>query len=137
MYGARDSVENQEQWNYLLEMKAYVDIPWVLIGDLNFTLLDSETISSHHSLHQRSRLIRPIVQQLGLIYLGYSGSSTTWPNCKYDSDYTTSRLDRALVNVHWMNCYSTATLHHIPHVASDHSPILLCTSIYGTMSYPF
>ncbi|KAI3903731.1 hypothetical protein MKW92_030584, partial [Papaver armeniacum] len=37
MYGAHDTVENNDQWQYLLNMHSSVNLPWILIGDLNFT----------------------------------------------------------------------------------------------------
>lgn len=81
MYGGdNNSVTNHDQWQYLLDMNHVVDVPWILIGDLNFTMHDSETQSTHPSAHYHSRQIRNIVNQLGLIDLGYSGSTTTWSN---------------------------------------------------------
>ncbi|XP_026443823.1 uncharacterized protein LOC113343966 isoform X2 [Papaver somniferum] len=128
MYGSNNPLEYQEQWQYMLDMQPFVDLPWILLGDLNFTMSNSETQSSSQHPRQHSRMVRPIIQQLGLIDLGFSGSSTTWSNHRTGQDYTAVRLDRALVNVMWLNYYFMAHLMHIPHVASNHSPILLATS---------
>ncbi|KAI3854419.1 hypothetical protein MKX03_031101 [Papaver bracteatum] len=130
MYGSNNPMEYQEQWQFMIDMQPYVDLPWILLGDLNFTMSDSEIKSFSHHPHQHSRLVRPNIQQLGLLDLGFSGSSTTWSNHRSGVDYTAVRLDRDLANVTWMNSFPLAYLQHIPPVASDHSPILLSTSIY-------
>lgn len=124
MYGAHNSVDFDNQWQYLLNMNNYVDLPWVLIGDLNFTMNDPETHNTtnhpHHSSH-----VRNFVQQLGLIDLGYSGHKSTWYNHRDGDAHVFVRLDRALVNTRWLNNYTNSHLQLLIPIASDHSPILL------------
>lgn len=39
-----------------------------------------------------------------------------------------ARLDRALCNLDWRNCFPGATVTHLPRLSSDHTPILLRTA---------
>lgn len=66
----------------------------------------SEILSSHDVRHHHSRLTRPVIRQLGLIDLGFSGSSTTWSDHRSHNAHTAVRLDRAFVNTLWINNYS-------------------------------
>ncbi|XP_026384103.1 uncharacterized protein LOC113279643 [Papaver somniferum] len=109
----------------------------VLLGDLNFTMHDSETHSSSVTRPHHARHVRNFVQQLGLIDLGYSGADTTWSNHHSGDDHVSARLDRALVNNRWINHYTNSHLQHLVHVASDHSPILLHTVPSATKHSPF
>ncbi|XP_026417388.1 uncharacterized protein LOC113312869 [Papaver somniferum] len=137
MYGAHDDTENANQWQYLINMHLFVDLPWVLLGDLNFTMHDSETHSSSVTHPHHARHVRNFVQQLDLIDSGYSGADTTWSNHRSGDDHVSARLDRALVNNHWINHYTNAHLQHLVPVASDHCPILLHTVPSATKHSPF
>ncbi|XP_026383682.1 uncharacterized protein LOC113279193 [Papaver somniferum] len=137
MYGAHDATENVNQWQYLINMHLFVDLPWVLLGDLNFTMHDSETHSSSVTHPHHARHVRNFVQQLGLIDLGYSGADTTWSNHRSGDDDVSARLDIALVNNRWINHYTNAHLQYLVLVASDHNPILLHTVPYATKHSPF
>ncbi|XP_026397042.1 uncharacterized protein LOC113291761 [Papaver somniferum] len=134
MYGAHDDTENANQWQYLINMHLFVDLPWVLLGDLIFTMHDSETHSSSVTHPHHARHVRNFVRQLGLIDLGYSGADTTWSNHRSGDDHVSARLDRALVNNRWINHYTNAHLQHLVPVASDHNPILLHT-IWKRLSF--
>ncbi|XP_026416958.1 uncharacterized protein LOC113312421 [Papaver somniferum] len=117
-------------------MSSYVNIPWVLIGDLNFTMNDYETHNSVNRPHH-ARHVRNFVQQLGLVDLGYSGSDTTWSNHRQGDDHVSVRLDRALVNNLRINNYTASYLQHLVLISSDHSPIMLHTIPSFNKKSPF
>ncbi|XP_026443437.1 uncharacterized protein LOC113343489 [Papaver somniferum] len=137
LYGDNNSAQNQVQWQYLLDMSHDVNIPWVIIGDLNFTMVDSETNSNRPSTNYHSRNIRDIVNQLGLIDLGFHGSNYTWSNHRARDNHTSVRLYMALVNSLWITSYTMAHLQHIAPLASDHNPILLHSIPDSSRSSPF
>ncbi|XP_026451075.1 uncharacterized protein LOC113351275 [Papaver somniferum] len=137
MYGAHDDTENANQWKYLINMHLFVDLPWVLLGDLNFTMHDYKTHSSSVTHPHHARHVRNFFQHLGIIDLGYSGDDTTWSNHRSGDDHVSARLDRALVNNRWISHYTNAHLQHLVHVASDHCPILLHTVPSATKHSPF
>ncbi|XP_026395036.1 uncharacterized protein LOC113289838 isoform X3 [Papaver somniferum] len=137
MYGAHEAIENSNQWQYLIDMHSYFDLPWILWGDLNFNMHDSETHSSRVTHPHHARHVRNYVQQLGLIDLGYSGADITWSNHRSGDEHVSARLDRDLVNSQWINHYTTARLQHLIPIASDHCPILLHTVPTDSKSSPF
>ncbi|KAI3912972.1 hypothetical protein MKW92_050295 [Papaver armeniacum] len=134
MYATNEPGEKRFQWQYLLEMSQHVDIPWVLIGDLNFTLTDSETTSKHVDPHHL--FVRDCIHQMGLIDLGASGNPFTWSNHRQGDAHTQVRLDRALSDARWLNLFSSAKVINLVAHASDHSPVLLVTNVAELMIHP-
>ncbi|XP_026396908.1 uncharacterized protein LOC113291607 [Papaver somniferum] len=67
MYGYPDFDRKQEQWNYIQQIGRNHYGPWILIGDLNFHLLDDNTISSSSS----DGFVNNIVNTCGLEDIGY------------------------------------------------------------------
>ncbi|KAI3850712.1 hypothetical protein MKW98_030772 [Papaver atlanticum] len=96
MYGVHDVIANQSQWQYLLDMHTSVDLPWVVLSDLNFMMHDSETHSNGNSHPHHARHIRNFVQQIGLIDLGYSAANTTWSNHRTGDEHVSVKLEREL-----------------------------------------
>ncbi|XP_026395781.1 uncharacterized protein LOC113290388 [Papaver somniferum] len=89
-------------------------------------------------VHERSSNTRPticefpiiqrVIDSSVLIDLGYIGSQFTWSNKKSGINNVKARLDRAMVNSHWLHHYNNSKLFHIDAIVSDHLPILLVTN---------
>lgn len=50
------------------------------------------------------------------------------------------QLDRALLNIEWMQLFPGVCVKHLPRIASDHAPLLLNTylnAFYGYKSFRF
>ncbi|KAI3840188.1 hypothetical protein MKW92_004622, partial [Papaver armeniacum] len=127
MYATHEHDFKRSQWQYLHEMSKHVDIPWVLLGDLNFTFTDSETTSQHVDTHHL--FVRDCIYQMGLLDLGASNDQFTWSNHRQGDAHTQVRLDRALCNAQWFTLFISAQVKNLVAHASDHSPILLVTSV--------
>lgn len=65
------------------------------------------------------------VLQVGLSEIPFSGNKFTWSKNRQCLSYVAARLDRALVNPHWLAHYPDTLLHHLLRISSDHSPIPL------------
>ena len=75
-------------------------------------------------------LIRDFCEALSdrqLQYLPLKGYLFTWERGRGSSHWVEERLDRALVNVSWLNLFSNAKLNNLVAPISDHSPIELIT----------
>ncbi|KAL7084145.1 hypothetical protein ACP275_14G207000 [Erythranthe tilingii] len=59
--------------------------------------------------------------------LGFSGHPFTWNNRQYGRSFIYERLDRALANMSWYNCFPNTKNYHLASSTSDHNPILLDT----------
>lgn len=75
--------------------------------------------------------IGALMDSNGLIDLGFSGYRFTWSNRRSGNANIREWLDRGVANIEWRALFPCASISHLPAVASDHSPILLCCSRLG------
>lgn len=103
-------------------------LPLCLIGDFNsiLTTMDKFGGSSRQPVHMRE--FKNMVQQIGLLDLGYRGPAFTWSNNQQNNHLIMQRLDRAMASVAWMAQFPTSVIYHLSCFNSDHHQILLRTS---------
>ncbi|KAL8151165.1 hypothetical protein V2J09_020973 [Rumex salicifolius] len=94
------------------------------MGDFNETMSVDERSSDSNNMRRRCERFFSWVDEMGLIDLGFSGSSYTWawgrdPECR-----TTTRLDRGLCNFELRDRFVDASIKHLPMMQSDHTPLL-------------
>ncbi|XP_058106324.1 uncharacterized protein LOC131249536 [Magnolia sinica] len=65
------------------------------------------------------------MELVGLMDAGLSGNRFTWSNNQVGSPRVWARLDRVLCNGSWINSFPHFQVKHLPHVNSDHCPLLL------------
>lgn len=121
-------------WSNLGNLITGLQLPTILMGDLNGTLKDSECLNYARGSNtaRYSFDLRRMVQRTGHVDLGYCGTKFTW--FKKNSVSTSgpslkrARLDRALCSVDWRISWPNATVQHLHSACSDHNPILLDTN---------
>ncbi|XP_026410929.1 uncharacterized protein LOC113306174 [Papaver somniferum] len=140
LYGSVYHEEKMEQWKYIGEIGARIDHPWVIIGYLNITMHDHDRSTYSTPTTTEYPEIQTILDNSDLSDLGYIGNRFTWNNRQYGNNCIYARLDRALVNGHWLNHYGCTPVHHIDTIGSDHIPIILETtsvSFQGSKPYRY
>lgn len=65
-----------------------------------------------------------VINQVGLIDGGYSGSKYTWSNNRVGRARIMGRLDRVLYNSTWLSFCNT-NVSHLHRTNSDHAPLLI------------
>ncbi|POO02608.1 Endonuclease/exonuclease/phosphatase [Trema orientale] len=98
----------------------------VIIGDLNGTLLDSESWSSSRGSRGSSSSLLALYEccsNLGLTDLGFQGPKFTWGRRRGGFLFQRSRLDRVFASIEWRTLFPKATVHVLPYIASDHNAI--------------
>ncbi|KAJ6799570.1 uncharacterized protein M6B38_206310 [Iris pallida] len=68
-----------------------------------------------------------MINQCGLIDLGFDGPAYTWSNGRSPQFLIQERLDRVLANPDWSHLHPLASVSVLPRINSDHAPILLNT----------
>lgn len=109
VYAFNTAAERTHLWREIRETQAtyaYLNLPWILIGDYNVSLSTPEHSRSmdYRTDHLSMRAFQEVVTYCSLADLAYGGAFFTWWN-KRDEDPIGKKLDRALVNGDWMRLY--------------------------------
>lgn len=111
-------------WDRFIHLST-VKIPWCTMGDFNvITSIDEKKGGIPYNMNKSFEFIS-VIEASGLIDLGYSGSQYTWCNNRAEEARVWKRLDRAMVNDHWLEKMPQTVITHLPSVGSDHNPLLL------------
>eukprot|EP00268_Persea_americana_P010495 TRINITY_DN1426_c5_g1_i1.p1 TRINITY_DN1426_c5_g1~~TRINITY_DN1426_c5_g1_i1.p1 ORF type:complete len:254 (-),score=31.85 TRINITY_DN1426_c5_g1_i1:1643-2404(-) len=124
VYGSTNPSFKKDLWAVLIDSSS-TTLPWCFIGDFNATLSHADKLSIRQPILSSLKAIQTTVMQAGLHDTQFAGNRFTWSNNRQGSSYMAARLDRALVNSIWMRHFCDPTVHHLPKISLDHSPILL------------
>ncbi|CAM8926233.1 unnamed protein product [Rhodiola kirilowii] len=124
-YGHPTVSKRKESWDLIRTLCSLQSGSWVLLGDFNEVLRESEV----QGIHQRSlwqiEAFRRVIGDCGLVDLGYTGYPFTFSNRRQSIFETKARLDRVFVNKAWLDAGLEYQVKHLTATVSDHSPILL------------
>lgn len=124
-------------WNSITNLNIRDSEPWLLIGDFNSVLSQAEKRGGIPFASSSNNSFSNELNNLGLIDLGFNGYPFTWSNKQTDLANIQERLDRGVGNSDWLSLFPHASILHLPAISSDHSPILLNTSITVSQPKPF
>ncbi|KAL8161268.1 hypothetical protein V2J09_012757 [Rumex salicifolius] len=125
IYASPNPANREELWNRLLNLKSFVDCPWLLMGDFNETASLDERTGNSDGMRKRCDNFQSWIDGMKLIELGFSGPKFTWSRGRDPHTRTSARLDRGLCNIEWREAYLEASIRHLPMNQSDHAPLLL------------
>ncbi|KAL6313725.1 hypothetical protein AAG906_010144 [Vitis piasezkii] len=126
-YGFPDRSQQHLSWNLLRSLYSASSFPWCCLGDFNDIVCNEE---KRGNVPHPPWLIRGFCEALSdsqLQDLPLKGYHFTWEKGRGSSHWVEECLDRALVNVSWLNLFSNAKLNNLVAPISDHSPIELVT----------
>ncbi|PNX96792.1 ribonuclease H, partial [Trifolium pratense] len=98
---------------------------WLLLGDLNLIIKDSEKYGGNPLENNITMLFRSTLNSCDLQDLGYKGNIYTWANKQQSHNLIKARLDRFLANSAWKTLFPNYCNSHLLRYKSDHAPILL------------
>jgi hypothetical protein len=115
-------------WESLHQTASSFSGPWLCMGDFNEILLQVDKKGGRPFSTSSSNGFNSLVNQQGLIDLGFSGNPYTWTNKRQNFANIKERLDRAFSNSEWRSTFPKASVYHFPATTSDHNPIILNTN---------
>ncbi|KAF4380255.1 hypothetical protein F8388_024548 [Cannabis sativa] len=112
-------------WKWLTDKVSVCGEPWMVLGDLNAILDNSEKVGGNRCSRREGAFLRDFLMNTGGIDLGFQGVQCTWHNARKGNKNIRKRLDRGLANSCWITSFPSAKISNLPILGSDHSPILL------------
>ena len=101
------------------------NMPWVIAGDFNETLLNEDKFGGRAVSVSRSLSFKECLDKCNMIDIGFAGPRFTWTNRREVQALIQERIDRYFVNPSWVLLYPEAKVTHLTRCHSDHCPILL------------
>ncbi|OVA00059.1 hypothetical protein BVC80_1697g21 [Macleaya cordata] len=83
MYGSSIKDEKLAQWSFLKDLSTVVDLPWAIIGDLNFIFSLSEKDGGRSFISFDVKFIHDLISEAGLSDFHSHGPSFTWSNHRH------------------------------------------------------
>ncbi|KAL0361211.1 UNVERIFIED_CONTAM: hypothetical protein Sradi_3805600 [Sesamum radiatum] len=124
-YGFADTASRQLSWDLILTLKRQSCRPWLVAGDFNEILCETEKKGGRPRPLWQIRNFREALATNDLFDLGFDGEPFTWCNQHPEPDTIYERLDRACSDSSWQTRFPAAVVRHIPVVSSDHSALLI------------
>lgn len=124
VYAYNSSAGREALWTNLQNIGASITDPWIIMGDLNTTLFCDERVRSGVVVNQSTAELRGVVDALNVKDLKYNGMKLTWCN-NHTVDRLYCKLDRALINLEWVQSFPFSEAQFLPPLSSDHSPCII------------
>ncbi|KAG2320946.1 hypothetical protein Bca52824_014159 [Brassica carinata] len=124
IYGAPNPADRPNFWNKLTELGADREDAWLLTGDFNDLLDNSEKVGGPARWEGSFLSFRNFVSQMGLWDLQHSGNHLSWRGTRYNH-FIQSRLDRAMANCSWFERFPAGRSEYLRFEGSDHRPIVV------------
>ena len=101
------------------------NMPWVIAGDFNETLINEDKFGGRAVSVSRSLLFKECLDKCNMIDIGFLGPRFTWTNRREVHALIQERFDRYFVNPSWVLMSPEAKVTHLTRCHSDHCPVLL------------
>lgn len=124
VHGRCNRYDRRSLWDYLIA-SSEVNLPWLVAGDFNVILDQSEKIGGRLVRESVVAEFSDMIQVSSLIDAGFNGSTYTWWNKQTGRKRIMQRLDRVLFNAHWLDLFQDTHVAHLNKTCSDHSPLLV------------
>uniref|UniRef100_A0A803NV61 Reverse transcriptase domain-containing protein n=1 Tax=Cannabis sativa TaxID=3483 RepID=A0A803NV61_CANSA len=99
--------------------------PWMLMGDLNVMVNQSEKFGGSQVIAVECRSFTEFLLHSGGVDIGCVGNFFTWSNKRQLPDLVKERLDRVIGSTDWLIRFPKAGVKALPIRSSDHAPLVL------------
>lgn len=124
IYGAPLAANRPAFWRKLMELGESRDEAWLIVGDFNDLLDNSEKVGGPARWEGSFLSFRSFVSQMGLWDLKHSGNHLSWRGTRY-THFIQSRLDRAMANCSLFERFPAGRCEYLRFEGSDHRPIVV------------
>lgn len=127
MYAANSGTKRKVLWDEFRFLKYIIqNMPWVMLSDFNVTIkVEEYSVGGSYITGDMQDLI-DCVNEIEMEDISSSGLFFTWLKSQKNPDTSTmKKLDRILINEHFMKEYGEAFSPFMPFMTSDHSVAIL------------
>lgn len=124
VYGPPKEGERRAVWDQIRRLAANMQDSWLLIGDFNDILTQSEKEGGNPRPLRKIINFQRLLSDCHLMDLEFKGAKYTWCN-KRVATTVRERLDRAIGNVEFREDFDHALVFHIEPIGSDHHAVLV------------
>ncbi|XP_016457746.1 uncharacterized protein LOC107781540 [Nicotiana tabacum] len=132
VYAKCSSTDRIELWDSLYYMASDMELPWLVGGDFNVLLHESEKIGGLPVHPPEYEDFAACINSCGLFDQDYKGSPYTWWNRRPNSECIFKRLDRIFLNLPFQNILPSIEVEHLIKTGSDHAPLLMTCEEHNT-----
>ncbi|XP_016199953.1 uncharacterized protein LOC107640962 [Arachis ipaensis] len=112
----------KELWGDLTRIANMIHGPWIVLGDFNDVLLQSEVRGGQFRL-ARAEQFAETLENCGLFDMGAIGRRFTWYRKVKGGVQVAKKLDRAVINQDWRLMFLEAYTEVLARLHSDHCPL--------------
>lgn len=123
IYGEPQQENRGQFWDHISLLGAGRDDAWLLTGDLNDILDNSEKRGGPKRCEGSFINFRCFVNQNGLWNVKHSGNAMSWRGTRH-THFIKERLDRSLANCSWNETFPAGRCHYLRFEGSDHRPLV-------------
>ncbi|XP_021979576.1 uncharacterized protein LOC110875680 [Helianthus annuus] len=126
VYAENKYKDRRALWDNLCKHKCFVhDRPWVVLGDFNTALSLDDCLVGPSTIPIGMREFYDCVQHNQLIDVKGHGLRFTWNQKPKNGVGVLKKIDRVMVNIHFLDSYPDAYVLFHPYRVSDHTPCIL------------
>ncbi|XP_074290608.1 uncharacterized protein LOC141617322 [Silene latifolia] len=123
VYAPAQPSEKADFWSELENFVLNLELPFLLLGDLNEIKSPSEKEGGAKVTNARCVRLNKFLNNTNCVDLPFSGNFFTWRKKKTSSDNVFEILDKAVASPNWINSYPNLQFMHHAFTSSDHCPI--------------
>lgn len=124
-------------WDLLRNLSRDSNLPWCVIGDVNNVTETRDKVGGSKYPRWLIEGFNEALQDAGLSDMELIGHQFTWKRGRGTEAWMEVRLDRALINLAWLNLFPMAKLYNIEGTSSDHSTLHLVPQNITRLQTPY
>lgn len=128
IYGDPDIAKRRLLWRELADLAGTREGAWFVTGDFNDILNNQEKEGGVVRTEGSFTDFRSFVAECDLYDIHHAGDFLSWRGVT-SAGVVRSRLDRAMANSDWFECFASGHLEYLNYEGSDHKPIITCFDV--------
>ena len=120
VYGALETHQRVDTWNLIRRLSQQFQLPWCYMGDFKGIVISAKIQGRRPRLERQMQAFCDVLDECGMLDLGYHGSPFTWSNNRDPLNTTWVRLDRGVATMDWIQKFKAARIDHLDVTNFDH-----------------